>query len=223
MNPYHKKAKEIQHYLDRLFAPEDEVLCNVKQQMAANNLPPISISPHVGKLLALLAGLINAERILEIGTLGGYSTIWLARALPESGSLVSLELDPKNAEIAKNNIRMAGLESKVSIHVGNALDTIGTLSGSFDFIFLDGDKPHYPQYLEPMIKLCRNGGIISVDNLIRRGKAVNPSPNDAQAKAIADFNHKIAEHPNLESVIIPTLVGYIGGDLDGLSISRVKK
>ena len=223
MNPYHKKAKEIQHYLDRLFAPEDEVLCNVKQQMAANNLPPISISPHVGKLLALLAGLINAERILEIGTLGGYSTIWLARALPDSGSLVSLELDPKNAEIARNNIRMAGLDSKVSIHIGNALDMIDTLSGSFDFIFLDADKPHYPDYLEPMIKLCRHGGIISVDNLIRRGKTVNPSPTDAQAKAIAEFNQRIAEHPNLESVVIPTLVGYIGGDLDGLSISRVKK
>lgn len=223
MNPYHEKAKTVQHYLDKLFAPEDSILKSVKRQMDESNLPPISIPPYLGKLLALLTRLIDAESILEIGTLGGYSTIWLARALPEHGKLISLELDPKNAEIARQNIRKAGLEPKVEIYIGDALETISGLTKTFDLIFLDGDKPNYPNYLEPMIHLCRPGGLILADNLIRRGKAVTPSPTDTQANAIARFNQLIADHPKLESVIIPTLVGYIGGDLDGLSLSRVKK
>lgn len=222
MNPYHEKAKEIQHYLNALFAPEDSFLCEVKHQMEINHLPPISISPFIGKFLALLAGLVNAKRILEIGTLGGYSAIWMGRTLPENGELISIEINPKNAEVARKNLKDAGLESKVDIKVGNALRIIEEISDPFDLIFLDGDKPNYPNYLEPMIRLCRPGGLILADNLIRRGKAVNPSPTDEQANAIATFNRLIASHPKLESVIIPTLVGYIGGDLDGLSISRVK-
>lgn len=197
-----------------------------KKRWTRTDSPPISITPFIGKLLSILAHLTQATRILEIGSLGGYSTIWLARALPENGKLISLELDPKNAEVARENIRSANLHHKVEIKVGDALDSIKDMIDrhfpSFDLIFLDGDKPNYPKYIDPMISLCRSGGVIIADNLILRGKVVNPSPNDAQANALAEFNRTIAAHPKLESVIIPTLVGYIGGDLDGLSISRKK-
>src|SRR5699024_10202998 len=118
------------------------------QQMQSQGLPAISIPPFVGKLLTLLAKLVNAKHILEIGTLGGYSTIWLARPLPEDGRLISLEIDPKNAAVAKDNLQRAGLTDKVEIRLGDALQTINTLSGPFDLIFLDADKPRYPLYLE---------------------------------------------------------------------------
>lgn len=226
MNPYQEKAKAVHHYLDELFAPHDEVLKKVKERMDAHGLPPISISPYIGKLLTILAHLTQANRILEIGTLGGYSTVWLARALPQNGKLISLELDTKNAEVAKENVIRSGLHQKVEIKVGDALESIQDMKDrhfpNFDLIFLDADKPNYPKYIEPMIQLCRSGGLILADNLIRRGKIINPSPTDVQANAIAEFNRKIASHPQLESVIIPTFIGYVGGDLDGLSISRKK-
>jgi predicted O-methyltransferase YrrM len=226
MNPHHEKAKAVQHYLDDMFAPHDKVLEKVKERMDAHQLPPISISPYIGKLLTILSHLIQANRILEIGTLGGYSTIWLARALPENGQLISLELDLKNAEVARENVIRADLHHKVEIKVGEALKSIRDMNHrhfpKFDLIFLDADKPNYPKYIEPMIQLCRSGGLIIADNLIRRGKIINPSPTDDQANALAEFNRTIASHPQLESVIIPTLMGYLGGDLDGLSISRKK-
>ena len=225
MNPFNEKAKAIQHYLEDLADPQDEVLQKVKTQMDAYDLPPISITPVVGKLLSLLANLIQANRILEIGTLGGYSSVWLARTLPDHGRLISLEIDPKNAEIARENITRGELHKKVEIKIGNALELIEDMTSKhfpkFDMIFLDADKPNYPKYIEPMIDLCRKGGLIIVDNLVRRGKVVNPSPTDAQAKAIAEFNQTIMNHPKLESVIIPTLIGHKGGEIDGLSISRV--
>ncbi len=225
MNRYHKKAKEIQHYLEQLTAEEDEVLKTVKKRMEQHRMPPISITPLIGKLLKFLARLSNAERILEIGTLGGYSAIWLARALPETGKLISLELNAENAAIAKENIRLAGLNNKIEIRIGNALKLMEKMIANseepFDLIFLDGDKPSYPLYINPMIKLAQEGSLIIADNLVRRGKVITPSLTDEQAKALAAFNQQIARHPQLESVIIPTLAGYAGGDLDGLGVSRV--
>jgi predicted O-methyltransferase YrrM len=225
MNPYQKKAQEIQHYLDALFAPDDPVMQSVKKRMLDNQLPPISITPLVGKLLALLSRLVGAKRILEIGTLGGFSTIWLARALPPEGKLITIELDNKNAEIARKNIKDAGQHEKVEILIGKGLDHIRVMAqeapSTFDLIFLDADKPSYTHYIEPMITLCRPGGLIIADNLIRRGKVIHPPQNDAQANNLAEFNRIIASHPCLESVLIPTLTGSIGGDIDGLSISRV--
>jgi predicted O-methyltransferase YrrM len=224
MNPYHHQAKEIQKYLDRLFAPEDEVLENVKKEMQKRGFQPISVTPLIGKTLYFLSRLINAKKILEIGTLGGYSAIWLARSLPENGKLITIEADPKHTALARSNIQHGGLEGVVEVCQGKGLEVMQGMvekNEKFDLIFLDADKPFYPDYIEPMIQLTRTDGLIIADNLIRRGKVLNPLPHDAHANALARFNKTICEHPRLESIMIATLVGYIGGDLDGLSVSRV--
>jgi caffeoyl-CoA O-methyltransferase len=226
MDIYHKTARNIQRYLDQLYAPEDDTLAHVRLRMEEKGMQPIAVTALLGKTLSLFSKMVGAERILEIGTLCGYSSLWLARTLPSHGRMISLEMDPKHVKASRESIREAGLENLVEVREGKALELMkGMIEGQeqpFDLIFLDADKQEYPNYIEPMIALSRPGGLIIADNLIRRGKVINPPPHDAHANALAQFNRKIAEHPKLESVILPTLVGYLGGDLDGLSLSRVR-
>ena len=188
------------------------------------NLPPIQVSPLIGKTLQLLARIIGACNILEIGTLGGYSAIWMAEALPPAGKLISIEQDPLHCEAARLSFEEAGIQDKIDVIEGDGLTVLNQLMQSnqafFDMVFLDADKQNYPNYLEPMIALTRPGGLILADNLVRRGKVVSPPENDLQLQTIARFNTLAANHSRLETVILPTLVGYKGGDLDGLSLSR---
>ncbi len=179
-------------------------------------VPQIAITPAIGKFLRLLVKISHARRVLEIGTLGGYSTGWLAGGLPPDGELITLEIDSNYASIAREN-----LPPQATLIEGPALQTMKTLEGPFDLLFLDAHNQDYPDYLEPMLALSRPGTLLIIDNVIRRGKVINPKPDDPTANGTARLNHLLATDPRLESVITPTLVGPQGGHLDGIAIARV--
>lgn len=213
----------VDAYIDALFAPQDEALALALADSRAAGLPDIQISAGQGKFLFLLAKLIGARRILELGTLGGYSTIWLARALPADGVLTSLEYDPKHARVAQANLARAGLAHKVEIIVGAALDTlpgvIQSADAPFDLVFIDADKVNYPAYLALIMTGVASGSLILADNVIRRGAVLAPAAGDANAIGARAFNADLAAHPRLEAVILQQ-VGVKGHD--GLAIARVK-
>jgi predicted O-methyltransferase YrrM len=210
-------------YIDGLFAPEDPVLTAALADAQAAGLPQIQVSPGQGKFLYLLAKLAGARRILEVGTLGGYSTLWLARALPEGGRMVTLELERRHADVAAGNVERAGLADKVEIIVGPALESLPALAARiqvpFDLVFLDADKVNYPAYFQAIMRMVRPGALILADNVIRAGTVLNPRPDDPSAGAARDFNAMIAADPRLESIVLQQ-VGVKGHD--GLAISRVK-
>lgn len=214
--------ERVDAYIDGLFAPTDRVLERAVERTRKAGMPEIQVSPGQGKFLYLLAKMIGARRILELGTLAGYSTIWLARALPEDGRLTSLEYEPRHAEVARENLADAGLSAKTEIMVGAALDVLPELAArgepAFDLIFIDADKDNYPAYLDWAVKLARPGGLILADNVIRDGKVMEPGA-DQWAKGAAAFNRALAVHPKLEAVILQQ-VGIKGHD--GLAIARVK-
>ena len=215
-------AEQVDHYIERLFVPPDETLARNLKDAAAAGLPTINVSPNEGKLLYLIAKMSRAKRILEIGTLGGYSTTWLARALPVDGKLITLELDQKHATVARHNLDRAGVSQRVEIRVGRAVDSLRTLidrvEAPFDLIFIDADKPSYPDYLTLAMQLTRPGTIILADNLIRNGRVLNAQSTDENARGARAYNAAIAAHPRLESIVLPI----IRKNLDGLSISIVR-
>lgn len=210
---------EIDSYVEGLFAPPDLVLEAALRRSREAGLPEINVSPNEGKLLQLLAETAGARRILEIGTLGGYSTIHLARALPEGGSLVSLELDERYAEVARENVREAGLGDKVEVRVGDAKALLARMveegEGTFDLTFIDADKGGYPEYLEWTLRLSRPGSLILVDNAIRGGSVLDPE--DEAAWATRDFNEALAKDPRLSALVLPL----IRERIDGIAIARV--
>jgi predicted O-methyltransferase YrrM len=214
-------AGQVDHYIERLFVPHDEALAQNLKDAANAGLPTINISPNEGKLLYLIAKLSRARRILEIGTLGGYSTTWLARALPKDGKLITLELDEKHAAVARRNLDRAGVGDRVEIVIGRGVDSLATLldrnEPPFDLIFIDADKPSYVDYLNGALKLARAGTVILADNLIRNGRVMSEQPTDASAQGARAYNEAIARHPRLESIVLPI----IRENLDGLSISIV--
>lgn len=211
----------LDRYIDDLFAPEDAALTAALAHSKAAGLPAIQISAGQGKFLYLLARLVGARRILELGTLGGYSTIWLARALGAGGKLVSLEFEPRHAEVARANLARAGLAAQAEVVVGAALDTlpkvIAKADGPFDLVFIDADKVNYPNYFGLIIGATRPGALILADNVIRAGAVLEPA--DEAAKATAAFNAMIAADRRVEAVILQQ-VGIKGHD--GLAIARVK-
>jgi predicted O-methyltransferase YrrM len=214
--------QQIDGYIENLFSTNDDALQSALAESERNGLPRINVSANEGRLLYILARMSGAKRILEIGTLGGYSTIWLARALPDDGRLLSLEYSPKHAEVARANIERAGFGDKVEVRVGAGLDLLPQIAangeGPFDLFFIDADKENYPGYLEWAIKLSRPGSVILSDNLIRNGAAMNPSPDDSAATVVAGYNRELAANPRLESVILPI----IRDSTDGLGITIVK-
>ncbi|MEO8680151.1 MAG: O-methyltransferase [Vicinamibacterales bacterium] len=214
--------ERVDRYIEDLFTPQDPALIQNIDDANAAGLPPINVSPNQGKLLYLLARIAGARRILEIGTLGGYSTTWLARALPPDGVVVSLELDPKHADVARRSIARAAPDRQVEIRVGRAADTLKAMIAkrepSFDFIFIDADKPGYSEYLELALQLSRSNTVIVADNLIRNGLVLETSPPDENATAARAFNAAIAANDRLESIILPIMRKTI----DGLSISIVR-
>jgi predicted O-methyltransferase YrrM len=211
----------LDRYIDDLFAPEDSALTAALTESKAAGLPAIQISAGQGKFLHLLARLVSAQRILELGTLGGYSTIWLARALGADGKLVSLEFEPRHAQVARANLARAGLAAKAEVIVGAALDTlpgvIAKADGPFDLVFIDADKVNYPNYFGLIIGAMRPGALILADNVIRAGAVLKPV--DEAARATAAFNAMIAADQRVEAVILQQ-VGIKGHD--GLAIVRVK-
>jgi caffeoyl-CoA O-methyltransferase len=209
----------IDTYIEELFAPPDPALEGALRRSRAVGLPEIQISPTEGKLLRLLAEIAGVRRILEIGTLGGYSTIHLAGALPEDGLLVSLEVDERNAGVARENIAEAGLESVVEVRVGDARELLAWMfedgEGPFDLTFIDADKGGYPEYLEWALRLSRPGSLILGDNAIMGGSVIEPEEGSAQA--IRQFNERLAQDPRLSAIVLPL----IRKRVDGLAIARV--
>jgi caffeoyl-CoA O-methyltransferase len=212
----------IDKYIESLFVPVDPALTQGLADADAAGLPQIAVSANQGKLLYLLTKICGARRVLEIGTLGGYSTTWLARALPASGSLTTLELDQQHAEVARKNIDRAGIGARVKIEVGPASQTMQRLIDqhveAFDVIFIDADKTGYERYLDLSVKLSRSGTVIIADNLIRDGLVLDQTTADENARAARAFNAKLAADTRLESIVIPAL----GKRIDGMSISIVR-
>jgi predicted O-methyltransferase YrrM len=212
----------VDHYLNDLFIAPDPVLDAALQAATEAELPPIQVAPNQGKLLAILAQLMGARSILELGTLGGYSTIWLARALPSDGKLITLEADPKHAEVARANIARAGLSQVVEIRLGQALDTLPQLVAEghdpFDLVFIDADKVNYGAYLEWSLKLTRPGSLIIADNIVRNGEVINADSEDKNVQGVRHFNALVAAEPHLTVTALQT-VGSKG--YDGLVIALV--
>ncbi len=214
----------VDNYLNERLIAADPALDAAMQANAAAGLPSIDLSPTQAKFLHLLARIQGAQRILELGTLGGYSTIWLARALPASGRLITLEADPRHAQVAKENIARAGLASIVEVRLGPALDSLAKLHAEgvapFDLIFIDADKPNNPAYLEWALKLSRPGSIIVVDNVIREGAIVDPANPDPSVQGTRRFFDLLHGHPRFESTAQQT-VGAKG--YDGFALALVKQ
>jgi predicted O-methyltransferase YrrM len=211
-----------QYITDNLVHP-DQALDQAVKSNSTSGLPAIDVAPNQGKLLYLLARIQRATSILEVGTLGGYSTIWMARALPPTGRLVTLELDPKHAAVAAANIERAGLSPLVDLRVGPALESLAHLHADnpapFDLIFLDADKPNNPTYLEWAIQLSRPGTIIIGDNVIRDGAILDPNDPDPRVSGTRTFLERLGSHPRLEATALQT-VGSKG--YDGFAIAIVK-
>jgi predicted O-methyltransferase YrrM len=212
----------VDRYIDDLLAPPDPVLRATLERSAAADLPPISVSPNQGKLLQLLARAQGARNILEIGTLGGYSTIWLARALPRGGRLITLEADAKHAEVARANIAHAGLSDVVELRFGRALDTLPQLAaencGPFDLTFIDANKPEYPEYFSWALRLSRRGSLIIGDNVVRDGKLLQSTSEDLGVRGVRRFLELLAAEPRVSATAIQT-VGSKG--YDGFAIALV--
>jgi predicted O-methyltransferase YrrM len=210
-----------QYFGDRLIQ-EDAALQAAVEASAAAGLRPIQVSPAQGKFLHLLASAISAHNILEIGTLGGYSTIWLARALPESGRVITLEINPKHAEIASSNFARAGVTGRVELRLGAALDTLPRLAaegrGPFDLIFIDADRPNMPAYFEWSLKLARRGSTIVADNVVRKGGVLDTSSDDADIQGVRRFAEMVSREKRVSATVLQT-VGKKG--YDGFALLRV--
>jgi predicted O-methyltransferase YrrM len=215
---------DVDDYIVERLVPPDAALDAALEANKAAGLPEIDVSPAQGKLLHLLARMVGARKVLEIGTLGGYSTIWLARALPSGGLVVTLEALPEHAEVARKNIERAGLGGMVDIRVGAALETLPVLAsegaGSFDLVFIDADKRSNPEYLQWAVKLARVGAVIVVDNVVRGGKVLDARSDNADIQGIRRCFDDLAAEGRLTATAIQT-VGAKGWD--GFAIALVEK
>jgi len=218
-----KIFKEVDSYISDLFNPEDAALTAAELSHKKEGIPHINVSPNLGRLLYLFAKLVNAKKILELGTLAGYSTIWLAKALPETGRVISLEVDPHHADIALKNISRAGLSDKIEIRVGKAIELLPQLvtenAGPFDMIFIDADKPPYTEYFEWALKMSRPGTLIIADNVIRDGKVLDPNHDDPMVQGAQRFNKALAANERVYATILQT-IGV--KEYDGMAIAVVK-
>ncbi len=203
--------ERLQRYVTELFAAEDPILAAIRARHAAAGLPPIHISPEEGKLLHLLLLTIGATTVLEIGALGGYSGVWLARALPPQGRLTTIEKDPRHARIARQAFAEAGLDARVRLIEGAALDVLPTLTPGFDAVFVDADKEPLAQYFEWSMRLLRPGGLLLCDNAFFHGAAVDPEDRSPAAAGVRAFNRLAASDPRLVATIVPVRDGLVVG------------
>src|SRR5215212_9775189 len=204
-----KQWSAVDDYITDLFVPPDPALDAAIQATSDAGMPLINVAPNQGKLLHILALSHGARAILEIGTLGGYSTIWLARALPADGRLITLEADPKHAAVARGNIERAGLAHIIELRLGPALETLPRIVaeglGPFDLIFIDADKPSNPDYLAWALKLSRRGGLILVDNVVRNGAVIDAGSGDPNIQGVRRFNDLLAAEPRVSATEIQTV------------------
>ena len=212
----------VDAYIDESVLRSDTVLDSVLEASAAAGLPSIAVSPSQGKFLFIMAKAIGATRILELGTLGGYSGVWLARALPPDGRLVTVEVDPKHAEVARRSFERAGVTGVVDLRVGQALDVLPQLdaepSAPFDLAFIDADKGHYPEYLDWAVRLCRPGALIVADNVIRDGAVIDAASEDPAVRGVRRFMDRLGADRQVTATVIQT-VGAKG--YDGLAVILV--
>ena len=208
-----KQWSEVDNYLIDNLIPDDEVLSQVLENNHRAGLPAHDVAANQGQLLALFVRMVGAKSILEIGTLGAYSTIWMARELPENGRLVTLEADPLHARVARENIQLAGLAERVTLHEGPALDSLATLESDapFDLIFIDADKPNNPYYLQWALKYSRPGTLIIGDNVVRDGEVTNPASADERVQGVQRFIAMMHNDPRLTATALQT-VGIKGWD-----------
>jgi predicted O-methyltransferase YrrM len=201
----------VDRYITDHLVPSDPALDAALEASAAADLPPIHVTPNLGKLLHLLARVQGARTILEVGTLGGYSTIWLARALPPGGRLVTLESDPRYAEVARGNIARAGLADVVELRLGRALETLPQVAadgrGPFDLTFIDADKASTPDYFAWALKLSRRGSLIVVDNVVREGAVADAASTDPNVQGVRHLNELLAAEPRVSATAIQTVGG----------------
>lgn len=185
---------DLENYIRETFAAEDSILSRIRQQIKARGLPTITVKPDEGKFLQVLVAASGARKALEIGTLGGYSGTWIARGLPPDGRLISLEVDADRAAVAEDHFRLAGLEKRVEVRVGDAHVLLPELKDEapFDFIFIDADKLGYPAYLKRAPDLLRSGGVLTAHNVFRHGAVVDPAMDDSRTHAILKFNDMLA-------------------------------
>ena len=199
----------VDKYFDEMLIPHDSTLDDALAAAAAANLPAIQVSSVQGKFLHLLARIMGARNILEIGTLGGYSTIWMARALPEGGRIITLEADPKHAEVARKNFARAGVESKVELRLGKALDTLPQVAsdgrGPFDMFFIDANKSNMPEYFEWSLKLARKGSVIIADNVVREGAVLDAKSKDADIQGIRRFLEMVGNEKRVSGTALQTV------------------
>lgn len=216
----HELWTAVDRYIEKLLAPADAALQETLRATAEAGMPAIAVSAPQGKLLMILAQTLGARRILEIGTLGGYSTIWLARGLAPGGRLITLEADAKHAEVARRNIALAGLGEVVDVRLGRAIETLPELTGEapFDLIFIDADKVSYPEYFSWAVKLSRAGSLIVADNVVRKGAVIDADSRDENVQGVRRFHELVAADRRVTATVIQT-VGSKG--YDGFSIVRV--
>ncbi|RPI14407.1 MAG: O-methyltransferase [Ignavibacteriae bacterium] len=206
--------EDLYNYIVDTFAAEDDILKQVVKHTEEMKFPLIQISPELGKFLFLLIKMINAKRVLEIGTLTGYSSIWMARALPDDGKLTTLEISKEHAGEAMSNFKSAGLDNKIELILGSAMESLDKLKDEkFDFVFIDADKTGYPAYFDKVIGMVRKGGIITADNTLKDGRIIEKNP-DEFIRAIQVFNKKVADDERVESLLMPIS--------DGLTMAWVK-
>ena len=213
----------VDDYIGEMLVKQDASLDAAVAASDAGGLPPIQVSPPQGKFLAMLVTLMGARNILEVGTLGGYSTIWMARAIPDGGKVVTLEIDQKHADVAAQNFENAGVSHKVELHVGNARETLPKLIekgyGPFDLSFIDADKGSNPDYFGWALDMSHPGSVIIVDNVIRDGKVVDASSDDPSVLGVRRLNELMAGNPRIDATALQT-VGVKG--YDGFSIAIVR-
>lgn len=212
----------VDRYLTEALLPSDAILAEVLERCAAADLPPISVSPAQGCLLHLLVKMSGARNVLEVGTLGGYSSIWLARALPTHGRLLTIELDPRHVEIARANIERAGLSEVVELYCGFAIEVLPTLASEglspFDFVFIDADKENTAAYFDWAIQLARPGSVIVVDNVVRNGAVVDPHSEDSSVQGIRCF---LAAATNDDRITMTALQTVGSKGYDGFAVGIV--
>lgn len=208
-------SDEVNEYITGLFAQEDDLLRELRDEAARAGLPAISVPPETARFLQVLVRASNASRVLEVGTLGGYSAIWMARALPPGGSLVTLEREPRHAAFARRQLERAGLAGRVEVREGEALDLLAALDGErFDLVFLDADKAPLPTYLDWALRLLGPGGLVVADNALRGGRVLDPEATDPDTSGVREFNRRMATDPRLTSILVPThdgvAIGVVG-------------
>jgi predicted O-methyltransferase YrrM len=204
-------------FITQTFASEDDSLARIREQIQARGLPTITVKPEEGRFLQVLVAACRPKVAIEIGTLGGYSGTWIARGLPEGGRLITLELDPLRAEIAREHFRLAGVDDRVEVRVGDAHKLLLELSdlGPFDFVFIDAEKEGYPAYLEWTLSHLRPGGVLAVHNTFRKGAILDLDNRDPAVLATRELNQRVADNPRLISTIFPAGDGMTIGVLQG--------